>query len=186
MRLSENRRIAVIVLVVCILVSVFGLGGIGLARERGKVLQQFREGTDTTLATRHSVDAYLASAQESAKLMTAEAALLKVSDELTGNVETLAAQATDAKASLDERYTAYVSLKDAVEKLYNGAVEATKSEGSIDDFKFAYDDFWGYDDMIERDEYHQLARGYNKLASGFPAGLVAAVTGQGALNTFGG
>jgi len=186
MRFSENQRIAVIVLVVCVLVSVFGLGGIGLARERGKVLQQFKDGTDTSLSTRYSVDAYLASAQESAKLMASEGALLKVSDELTGNVETLAAQATNAKASLDDRYTAYVSLKDAVEKLYNAATEAVKTEGSIDNFKFAYDDFWGYDDMIERDEYHQLARTYNKLASGFPAGLVAAVTGQGALNTFGG
>ncbi len=39
MRFSENRTIAWVVLAACVLVSVFGLGGMGLAKERGKVLK---------------------------------------------------------------------------------------------------------------------------------------------------
>ena len=40
--------------------------------------------------------------------------------------------------------------------------------------------------MIGRDEYHKLAKSYNGLISGFPGGVVATLTGQGNLNTFGG
>ena len=186
MRFSENHKIAVVVLVVCILVSVVGFGGIGLARERGKVLAVFEEGVEKGLSTRYSVDAYLGSARDSARLMASEAQLLKVSDPLVQNVSGPAEQIADASLSLDARYSAYESLKSAVEALYNAAMDASKQAGSFENFKFAYDDFWGYDDMIDGDEYHQMARDYNKLASGFPAGLVASITGQGKLNTFGG
>ena len=40
--------------------------------------------------------------------------------------------------------------------------------------------------MIKYDDYSKLAAKYNDLVSGFPGGIVAKVTGQGALNTFGG
>ena len=66
-------------------------------------------------------------------------------------------------------------------KLY-GDVDSTQFRN----FKLAYDDFKGYTDMIERDDYHALAKGYNGLVSGFPGGIVASLTGQGALNPFGG
>ena len=186
MRFSENQKIAVIVLVACILVSVIGLGGIGLARERGKVLAVFEEGVDKNLDTRHSVDAYLKSARDAARIMASEAQLLKVSDVLVGNVSGPAEQIADASLSLDQRYSAYDSLTQAVDALYNAAMDASKAAGSFDNFKPAYDDFWGCDDLIEGDEYHQLARDYNKLAGGFPGGLVALITGQGKLNPFGG
>ena len=75
MRFSENRTIAWVVLAACVLVSVFGLGGMGLSRERNKVLTVYDRGADTSLSTRHSVDAYLDSAAENAKLMASEAAL---------------------------------------------------------------------------------------------------------------
>jgi hypothetical protein len=44
----------------------------------------------------------------------------------------------------------------------------------------------GKKDLIDRDEYHKLAKGYNDLISGFPGGVVAGITRQGALDTFGG
>ena len=57
MRFSENRTIAFVVLAVCVLGSIFGLGGMGLARERSAVMTVYDRGADTSLSTRHSMDA---------------------------------------------------------------------------------------------------------------------------------
>ncbi len=184
MRFSENRIIAFVVLAACVLVSVFGLGGMGLARERNKVLAVYDRGTDASLSTRHSMDAYLDSAAESAQLMVSEAQLHMDGSALIDNVDSLA-QTVASEADTDKRYEAYSALKTAVDKLYNAMYEAAKGD-AFTNFKVAYDDFWGYDDMIRHDEYSKLAAGYNGLISGFPGGLVAGIAGQGKLNTFGG
>ena len=184
MRFSENRTIAFIVLAACVLVSVFGLGGMGLSRERNKVLAVYDRGTDASLSTRHSMDAYLDSAAESAQLMVSEAQLHMDASATIDNVESLA-QTVATSADTNERYEAYSSLKTAVDKLYNAMYEAAKGD-AFTNFKVAYDDFWGFDDMIRHDDYSKLAAGYNGLISGFPGGLVAGITGQGKLNTFGG
>lgn len=184
MRFSENRTIAFIVLAACVLGSIFGLGGMGLAKERGKVLAVYDRGTDTSLSTRHSMDAYLDSAAESAQLMASEAGLHMSASAVIDNVSDLASKVA-SEQDTDARYEAYSSLKTAVDKLYNAMYEAAKGD-DFKNFKVAYDDFWGYDDMIRHDEYSKLAAGYNSLIGGFPGGLVASLTGQGALNTFGG
>ena len=185
MQFSENRKIAFAVLAVCVLVSVFGLGGMGLARERSKVLNVYDRGTDTTMSTRHSMDAYLDSAAESARLMASEAGLFLSGgqSQLAEEMEALAEQ-LDTAADTDARFEAYSAVKTASDKLYNAVYDAAGDK--FTNFKKAYDDFWGYDDMIRHDEYHQLAAGYNDLISGFPGGIVARLVGQGALNTFGG
>ncbi len=182
MRFSENRTIAFVVLAVCVLVSVFGLGGMGLARERSKVMTVYDRGADTSLSTRHSMDAYLDSAAENARLMVAEAQLHMDASATIDNVESLAetvAKSTDTH----ERYEAYSALKTAVDKLYNSMYEAAKGD-AFTNFKVAYDDFWGYDDMIRHDGYSKLAAEYNGLISGFPGGVIASLTGQGSLNSF--
>ena len=184
MRLSENRKIAFVVLAVCVLVSIFGLGGMGLARERSKVLQLYDRGADTTLATRHSMDAYLDSSAEAAQLMVSEAELHMEASPVISSVADLAATVA-SEGDTHKRYEAYSALKTAVDKLYNAMYEAAKGDAFVN-FKVAYDDFWGYDDLIRHDEYGKLAAGYNSLISGFPGGLVAGLMGQGSLNTFGG
>ena len=185
MRFSENRKIAFAVLAVCVLVSVFGLGGMGLARERGKVLNVYDRGTDASLATRHSMDAYLDAAGESAGIMANEAEARMGESDLANSALENAALVGKDSADLDARFNAYTDLKSQVEKLYNTMYSAVSTD-EFRDFKLAYDDFWGYDDMIGRDEYHKLAKGYNALISGFPGGVVATLTRQGNLNTFGG
>ena len=184
MQFSDNRKLAFVVLAVCVLASIFGLGGMGLARERSKVLAIYDRGTDASLSTRHSMDAYLDSAAESAQLMVSEARLHMDASAVIDNVESLA-ETVATSGDTNERFEAYSALKTAVDKLYNGMYEAAKGD-AFTNFKMAYDDFWGYDDMIRHDDYAKLAAGYNKLISGFPGGLVAKVMGQGALNTFGG
>ena len=185
MRLDENRKIAAAVLVVCILLSLFAFGGGALSRERGKVLKVFNDGTDASLPTRQSMDAYLDGAAESAQIMAGEAELhlgkSDLSDEVGGNAETLAKDAS----GLDARSEAYDALKIGVDKLYN-AMKTGTDDADFKDFKLAYDDFWGFDDLIGHDDYHKLAKDYNGLISGFPGGVVSGLLNLGALNTFGG
>lgn len=185
MRLNENRKLACIVLAVCVLLSVFAFGGGALGRERKRAIKVFNDGADTFLATRHSMDAYLDGAGESAGIMANESETHTGAGELVDATLANARLIGDDSASLDARFKAYTELKGQVEKLYNSMYTAVSSE-EFRSFKLAYDDFWGYDDMLGRDEYHKLAKRYNELISGFPGGAVATLTGQGSLNTFGG
>ena len=184
MRFSENRKVAFAVLAVCVLLSVFGLGGMGLSRERGKVLTGYDRGADTTLSTRHSVDAYLDAAAENASLMASEAGLHMPASPAIDNVAELAGKVA-TEADTNARYEAFTALKTAVDKLYDGMYGAVKG-ADFTNFKVAYDNFWENVNMIKYDDYPKLAAGYNDLIGGFPGGVVAKVTGQNALNTFGG
>ena len=184
MRFSENRTMALVVLVVCVLASVFGLGGMGLARERGKVLTVYDRGADTSLSTRHSVDAYLDSAAENAALMASEAGLHMEASQVIDNVAQLGEKVA-SEADTNARFEAYNALKTAVDKLYDAMYNAV-DRADFTNFKVAYDNFWENVNMIKYDDYSKLAANYNDLIGGFPGGLVARLTGQGALNTFGG
>ena len=184
MRFSENRKVAFVVLALCVAVSIFGLGGMGLARERGKVLTVYDRGADPSLSTRHSVDAYLDSAAENAALMASEAGLHMEASPLIDNVAQLG-QKVATEADTHARNDAFIALKTSVDQLYDAMYKAAKGD-DFKNFKVAYDNFWENVNMIKYDDYPKLAAAYNELASGFPGGVVAAVTGQTALNTFGG
>ena len=58
MRFSENRVIAWIVLAVCVIGSVVGLGGAGMARERNEAVEVYFEGTDDRDSA-HCMQAYV-------------------------------------------------------------------------------------------------------------------------------
>ena len=184
MRFSENRKVAFAVLAVCVIVSIFGLGGMGLARERNKVLAVYDRGADPSLSTRHSVDAYLDSAAENAALMASEAGLHMEASPLIDNVAQLG-QKVATEADTHARHDAFIALKTSVDQLYDAMYKAAKGD-DFKNFKVAYDNFWENVNMIKYDDYGKLAASYNNLISGVPGSLVAGITGQGTLNTFGG
>lgn len=185
MRFTENRKLAFAVLALCVLVSLFGFGGMGLARERGKVLTVFDRGADTSLSVRSSMDAYLDSCAEEAQLMASEAELHLGASQKTEKVAQLAAVVADSE--MNARYEAYTDLKAAVENLYSDMLtQYTEADKEAKNFLNAYHNFQGKSDKIKHDEYHGLAADYNSLIDSFPGGIVAGVVGQGALNTFGG
>ena len=177
MRFSENRKVACVVLALSVLVSIFGLGGMGLARERSKVLTVYDRGTDASLATRHSVDAYLDSAAENAALMASEAGLHMEASSLIDNVAQLG-QRLATETDTHARNEAFTALKTAVDQLYDAMYKAARGD-DFKNFKVAYDNFWENVNMIKYDDYGKLAASYNDLISGIPGSLVAGVTGQG-------
>lgn len=184
MRFTENRKIAWCALVLCIFVSVFLLGGMKLSRERSQAVDMFNNGSDTNLSIRHSMDAYLDASADAANLMASEGELHKVDALITESVRSLSAQIGEGE-DIGMRYAAYTELKTKVDQLYNKVYDAV-GEKEFAEFKIAYDDFWGYEDMISRDDYHKTARDFNKLIGGFPGAIIAGIMGLNALNTFGG
>lgn len=184
MRFSENRKIAWCVLFICIFVSIFAMGGMCLVKERNRVLELFDAGADTSLSIRHSVDAYLDAARDSVQIMVSEAEKHSLNSSLTEQANTLAVSVGNGE-DIGEQYQAYSDLKTKVDQLYNAMYDAVTDDEFVN-FKIAYDDFWGYEDMIARDEYHKAARGYNKMTNVFPGNIVSAVFGLEELNTFGG
>ena len=155
MRFSENRRIAFVVLAVCVLGSIFGLGGMGLARERSAVMTVYDRGADTSLSTRHSMDAYLDDAAENARLIASEAGLHMESSPAIDAVAELAEKVA-SEADTNARYEAYSSLKTAVDKLYD-AMYGSVSGSDFTNFKVAYDNFWEDVNKIKYDDYSKLA-----------------------------
>ena len=184
MRLSENRKLAWVVLAVVAVGSVFGLGGGHLAREQDKVLEMFYEGAETG-TTRESMDAYLDRARECAQVMADEARLhLGADDATAAKVDAAVANFGDDD-TLDDRYEAYTALQGLSDELYNRFFDGSVSEADRANFKRAYDDFWGADKFVRRDAYRAWARDYNDSLDGFPAGVVARPWGLDEPNTFG-
>ncbi len=182
MRFSENRVIAWIVLAVCVLGSVVGLGGAGMAREREKLMDVFYDGTDAKSTSRHSMDAYLDRAEECAQIMANEV-LLRLGE--NADAQQMLSLLAGEDDDLDARYAAYQQLQALSDRLYNAMYGAKLPDADIVSFKAAYDDFWGADKYIRVDAYRKLAADFNDDLSGFPAGLVCGVMGVDELNTFG-
>ena len=186
MPLKENRTLAWAVLGVCVLGSVFGLGGHTLAQDRNELLNVFYQGTDTQETTRHSMDAYLDRAAECAVVMGSEAQLLLGADNTTAQEMIDLSSVVSDGDDLTERYEAYCTLQKDADTLYNAVYAADLAGTQRVSFKQAYDDFWGSDKYIRRDEYRSLANAYNGALSGFPASLAAEVWNVDAMDTFGG
>lgn len=184
--LLENRRVAWIVLAICVLGSVVGLGGAGLARERSQLVDAFYNGVVKGDQTgRSSMDAYLDRSAECAQLMYSEAQLLLGADNaVAGEMEQVLADFAE-NADLDERYAAYTRLQSLADQLYNAIYGAELSDAQRVNFKRAYDDFWGSDKYIRMDPYRELAADFNASLRGFPAGLVAKIWGVETMNSFG-
>lgn len=184
MRFSENRPIAWAVLAVCVIGSVFGLGGGSVAGERAKIVTVFNKGTESSSTTRSSMDAYLDRAAEQAQLMANEAMILLGNDDATANEMLTLAPIISDNDDLDARYDAYTRVKDDSDKLYN-AIYAKFDKAKTKNFKAAYDDFWEAEKFIKHDQYRTMAADFNTTLKGFPAGLITSIHGIKPLNSFG-
>ncbi len=196
MRFSENRTIAWVVLAVCVLTSVFGFGGMGLARERGKVLDVYENGTHKageSDSARESVDAYLDDAAESARLAASEARISLGENARIDAVFELSEKLATEK-SLDARYETYLSIQNKLDDVYDllmtelhlQSEEELTENAKSKKFMTEYYHFRQSINKVKYDDYAKYAYAYNSLIKGFPGSVVAAITGQGAMNTFGG
>ena len=182
MRFSENRRLAWIVLLACVLGSIVLLGAGSLKSERKELVKIFTNGTDSSSPTRYSMDAYLDKCAESAQLL-AESASVYLDDASIAAVKEQAV-ALNAADGPDGRYAVYQQLVSSVNSLYTALDKAGKTEET--DVLLSYGDFKGAKDRLERDEdYRKLAQEFNEDLGSFPASLIGGVLGVKPLDTFG-
>ena len=182
MRLTENRRIAALVLVACLVVSVFALGGWKLERKQTALNDLFVLGSDTSLATRHSMDAYLDRATDAANDLAQEAKQYALDETLIDDVLKYA-EALGKTDGMNGRYEPYANLADAVENLYS-ALQAAGAGDAVN-VKMAYGDFTSAQNLLKYDAYHAEASAYNKIVSAFPASVIGSLWGVKEAETYG-
>ena len=132
MRLSENRKLATVVLIVCILASIILFGGGGLRNERYDIMQVFSDGTDTSLSVRHSMEAYLQRCAERANALAEQGVKLGADAALIDEVRAAAEATEQGGEDLDERHTAYQRLVPAVEALYTALEQGHSADELVD------------------------------------------------------
>ena len=186
MKFPENRKIAWIVFAVCALLCVVLLGGIHMKSDRSKVVDVFYQGTDTALSSRHSMDAYIERAAKSAQTLAEEGTIYLGSEDADSFlVKRLVTDLNDAEALSAEQYSLVNQLYDGVETLYSSILAKDLGDTKMVNSKTAYYDFKGAIDLMENDQYHQLARDFNKGSSGLLAGIIRGIFGIEDLETYG-
>lgn len=184
MKLLNNRKIAWVVLIVCVFGSIFGFGGGSLAGRRREVLRVFNDGIDDSFAVRFSMDAYLENCAGYARTMAEEYRLhVNTEDDTASAVLELASMIGDGD-DLDSRSGAYRALCSEIESLYTEFHVAEMSDEDRALFKNAYSNFQGEVSKIKFDDYHSLAGKFNRSLEGFPAGIVGKLLGIDLLDTF--
>lgn len=162
MRFSENRLIAWIVLAVCVVGSVLGLGGAGMARERREIVEVFHEGPGDRDSD-HCMDAYINRAFENARVMAQEVQLRVDADNASAKtiLELLDSYEPENDEGFFEAGSILKQLRQEEGLLYNAVYAAKLSDEERVNFKRAYDDFHGALKYIEKDPYLEMAKDFN-------------------------
>ena len=181
MKLLQNRRVAWVLAVLMMGISIFGLGGMKLSFARQKVVTAFFTGQDgfspyDDLMNRREYAYNLLHIAEDASLQ----------DTPSYTAAQAAWQQLDSAKTPEDSYEANLALQTAIDDLYS----ALSSGESLDDkakvmASKQYSDFCGRMSNLQYDDYYnELAIQYNQRCKGFPAGLIASITGNGPLPTF--
>lgn len=178
MKLLKKRSTAALILIVLAVLSVFGVGGWKLGRERARAEDAFFTG-----AGGFSVYNDLMEAREVGWN------LLHISEKAKGSVEAERRAAANAWAKLDEAKTpaeyaaAYQALGEALGEL-GGALE-----NEDEDLRAAWEkqaaSFAEYGSHLRFDDYYdEKAEAYNRLLGDPLARLIGGLTGSGEMPRF--
>lgn len=167
--LLENRPLASVVLVLAVIISIFGIGGGKLSSIGKKAEAYFAENIMGDITVREAAaGTFLDATKQSVGGTDAYSA-----------VEKAVAQLEKADGA-SEIYKANVQLTSAVELLYGEycAKNGEPKTGSVEQEQLS--ELRSRDAIISHStqEYNDLARDAEEKMSGFPASLIASVTGS--------
>lgn len=183
---AKKRPVAAGVLALCVLVSVFGIGGSALK-------SQYRAVCDTYIAT----DKYGHGIQQDFDTQADAAAnLIRLCEPVLGSdndavfsataaLDTWNTSAQENGAQPPVQYAANKQLYSAVDTLYaTGSAKAGSDAKRQMDTQ--YDAFVSAQATVERAAaaYNQQAAAYNKKAAAFPANVISALWGVGEVPSF--
>jgi hypothetical protein len=182
MRHNTKRIIAGAACAVCALVSIFGLGGWKLSGKYADLERTFIYGTETSAATRHSMDAYLDRCSEYSARLAQEAKQYLDDTQAVENVLALS-ESLSATDGINGRYEVYTQLTSAVEDMYSSLQAAGASNET--GVTTAYHDYLSAQNLIKNDGYYMEAADYNASIGAFPANIIAGIFGLDRADTFG-
>ncbi|MFR5071626.1 MAG: LemA family protein [Bianqueaceae bacterium] len=181
MKHLQNRKIAWALAALMMVASIFGLGGMKLGSARQKVVTAFFTGRDgfspyDDLINRREYAYNLLHIAEDASLQ----------DTSSYTAAHAAWQQLDSAKTPEDYYEANIALQTAIDALYSelSSLESLDEKAEVMAAK-QYSDFCGRMSNLQYDDYYnELAMKYNQSCKGFPAGLIASITGNGPLPTF--
>ncbi len=178
MRVTENRKLALVVCIICAMVSIFGIGGAKLNAKYNGVNEAFTEGADE----RHNMEYYFDRCTGYASDLAYEAMQYLDDDSTAEMVLELCDTLSVHEGPAEGRYAAYRALNSEVDRLFSELQTAGYAEETA--VEIAYYDYQSTRDLIERDEYHAVAAGYNETVDAFPANIIAGLWGIGGAEEF--
>lgn len=182
MRLNGRRIIAGAACAACAVISIFGIGGWKLSRKYNGIERTFIYGTETSVATRHSMDAYLDRCSEYSARLAQEAK--QYIDDTQAIEEVLElSEGLSASDGINGRYQVYTQLTYAVEDMYSALQAAGASNET--GVTTAYHDYLSAQNLIKNDGYYMEAADYNDTIGAFPANVIAGIFGLERADTFG-
>lgn len=175
MKLLENKAICLVLMVVLIAAGTWIGGYKGLSGLYSDVEEVFFTGEDRD---------GICIANDLAERATAAVNLFTIASNYAGvqdETQAVSAASADLSAAIQREDIAALSEKNqkldtAMTALYNALGEESLSEQNEKYRQKLYADFNSRNDTISHDPYNQYAQEYNQALSGFPAGLLAAVT----------
>lgn len=179
MRVTENRKLALAVCIICAVVSIFGIGGMKINAKYKGVEEAFGNGADE----RHNMEYYLDRCVEYASDLSYEAMQYLEDDSTAEMVLEFCDSLSAHEGPAEGRWAAYNELCGEVELLYSELQSKGYAEETA--IEIAYYDFQSTRDLIKRDEYHSAADGYNEITEAFPANMIAGIWGIREAEEFG-
>ena len=167
-----SPKTAVITLIVCVLVGVFGIGGLKLNGVRGKVVRAFNDG-ETSIAAdlaKHNENAY--------NVITVGRRVLGATDASVVAADAAYAYANSA-ATPSEMYAADLLLDGAINDLAAAMDTQDLSKTDADLVSAQIADMKSRDAIISHNTYNEGVTDYADRAGQFPASLIALLEGLG-------
>ena len=181
MKMKNGRRIALIVLCFCVLISILFGGGSKLEKHRQRQLQCFYDGVD---GDGMSIYNDLWARQTAAhNLLTIAGRYLKPTDALWTSIEK-SLSALNSAVSVEEFFQANYDLTISSTALYNAlsALELSEKDERLLNEQFT--EMSSRNMTISHDGYNAIAAEFNSMLTEFPTSLIAAVNGVKKLDEF--
>lgn len=178
---KENRKLAAIVLAVCVAFSVFVMGPHKLDGMRDEALRVFRSGAHEGFTLSVYTD-IRAAAENANRLAAAAESVLGADNEDVRSLQVLADDALNA-GTPESMIPAFQKMVSLSERVYLSAGGKGMTGAAADAAAGAIAVIRSSANTIEKDEYFALAEEFNNERSGFPAGLLSKLAGADELYT---
>jgi hypothetical protein len=174
MKFKENRPLAWILVIVCVIASTLIGSYVSLSSKRTEVINSFYDNMDNDLNTKSSYADNLAGI--ASRYIDADSGYIT-------SMTQARTQLTKAETAR-EKYLASVAITNAASALYDvlGTMELTETDERLRRSNYA--DILSVDDILSRSSYNSDVEEFNAQLTAFPANILSAVTGVEAAEYF--